>query len=51
MPIICNLCNWDAEDTDDTILEIRMTRHEGWHTHCKRDKRNTVEGKVKWKCY
>lgn len=40
MPI-CNLCNAN-------VGSYGMVRHEEWHKHCKKDKRNTVEGVVKW---
>lgn len=33
----------------DDLLEARKIRHEDFHTHCKIQKRNTTEGKVKWK--
>lgn len=37
----CSLCNAD-------VGSYGMIRHEEWHTNCKKNKRNTVEGVVKW---
>ncbi len=42
----CNLC--EQNFVDDDIIDARKQRHEGWHMHCKIQKRNTVEGKVVW---
>lgn len=46
--IVCNLCNWNAEVTDDTLLRIRMKRHEEFHATARIQHRNTANGKVEW---
>jgi len=43
----CNLCGMEF-NSGDSLFDARKTRHEEWHKHCKVQKRNTVEGKVKW---
>jgi hypothetical protein len=40
----CSLCGIIFYDD----FEIRKTRHERFHKHCKSEKRNTVEGIVEW---
>lgn len=45
--IKCNLCDMPFDENDD-LIEERKTRHEEFHSHCKAQKRNTVEGKVEW---
>ena len=42
----CNLCGMSFPD--DEYFKYRKTQHERWHTNCKKDKRNTVEGDVIW---
>jgi|TARA_B110000495_G_C22861952_1_gene502614 hypothetical protein len=40
----CSLCGIIFYDD----FEIRQLPHERFHKHCKSEKRNTVEGIVKW---
>jgi hypothetical protein len=42
----CNLCPQEFDES--SMVKQQLTRHASWHLHCKRDKRNTVEGKVEW---
>lgn len=46
--IECNLCGMQFQDKENALLDIIKKTHERWHTNCKKEKRNTVEGKVKW---
>ena len=45
--ISCNLCQEEFDENDPLINE-RKIRHERFHLHCKKEKRNTTEGVVKW---
>ena len=35
-------------DESDVLINERKAVHERFHTSCKKEKRNTTEGKVKW---
>lgn len=47
MKIKCNLCGQEFDD-NDPYIQIIKTKHERFHTNCKKEKRNTVEGNVEW---
>lgn len=47
--VICNLCQQEFDENDPFIL-IRKDRHEKFHANAWRDKRNTTNGIVKWRC-
>jgi len=47
----CNLCGMEFPNKSEggqPTIEYRKGIHEGWHQHCKVQKRNTTEGKVEW---
>ena len=46
--IYCNLCGQSFQDKCNPLLDKVKTVHEKWHTDCRKNKRNTVEGKVVW---
>lgn len=45
--ITCSLCGMHFSEHDPHII-IRKMNHEIWHMDCKKQKRNTTEGKVVW---
>jgi hypothetical protein len=47
--IECNLCGMQFQDKCNPLLDAIKKVHERWHTKCKKEKRNTTEGTVKWK--
>lgn len=46
--IECNLCGMQFNGKTIFQLDAIKRIHERWHTNCKIEKRNTVEGKVEW---
>lgn len=45
--IECNLCGMQFNERAEMIEKVKEV-HERWHKNCKKEKRNTTEGKVKW---
>ena len=48
---VCNLCNAEFSQDDDTFLIIadRLSRHEDWHnTELPYVAKNRIGGKVEW---
>lgn len=46
--IECNLCGMRFQDKLNPLLEVIKKTHERWHMNCRKEKRNTTEGKVEW---
>ncbi len=45
--IQCSLCGQEF-DKLEPLIEERKARHQEFHSHCKKQKRNTTEGIVVW---
>jgi len=43
---MCSLCGMAFDD--DYEFQLRKEVHDRWHSNCKKEKRNTTEGKVDW---
>jgi len=47
--IECSLCQQQFNDKVDPLIDHVKEIHERWHTNCRKEKRNTTEGKVVWR--
>jgi len=45
--IACMLCGIEFDESDILIKE-RKRIHQRFHTNCRKEKRNSIEGQVKW---
>lgn len=47
--IECNICGMRFQDRENKLIDTIKSIHQRWHTNCKKERRNTAEGKVIWK--